>query len=1035
MKTTIILLLSMIAYWQTSAQSAKQSTDISHVLSQFQSPEAHYRSAPLWVWNTKVDKKYIDEMLQEFKDKSFGGVFVHPRPGLITPYLSQEWMQLWKYALEKAKDLKLEMWIYDENSYPTGFAGGHVPHQMPESFNQGQIVSIEKKTSLSADDAPFIVLKKQSDSTYKNISSQWKDEIGKTADYALFSKSNYGISPWYAGFSYVDLMVPGVTEKFLDISMRQAYEKDFKEEFGKTIKGIFSDEPNIETGGDKMRWTPLLFPTFEKQWGYKLEDNLISLFEETGDYKKVRHNYRQVLLYLFIEYWAKPMNKYTTENNLEWTGHYWEHGWPNPNHGPDNMAMYAWHQRPAIDMLFNQFDEVSSTAQFGNIRAVKELSSAANQMNAKRTLSETYGGAGWELSFKDMKRLGDWEYVLGVNSMNQHLSTMTLQGVRKYDYPPTFTYHNVWWKNYQTLNQYFNRLSLALSNGKQKNDILIIEPTSTTWFYFVGSIYKEHVAKLGNDFQAFVSKLEKNQVEYDLGSEDIIKDHGSISGKQFIVGHAAYQKVVIPKGTENLNLPTFLLLNKFKQAGGEILFFDIPQYIDGTKDKRLEELMQDCSLLQGQELSPQMLSKHFKSNKIQFHNSSFGDLYHHRREFDQGQILFLSNASLTQSVQGDFTIDGKDVQELDLFTGTTKPYPQQKSADGKLLLAYNLPEAGSKLLYISNTALPKTKTMQQAAAFKGKNVQSSSMAVKRQMPNVLTVDFCDIHFADQSLKNQYFDDASNALYRHHGFQEGNPWCTSVQFKDEILRRDTFTAGSGFSVDYHFNISQNDASSLSDIKAVVERIHLWDVFINGEAIKAQAGEWWLDKDFAVFDIQGKLRQGENTICLRANKMSIFAEIEPIYIIGDFNLKAQAKSWQIAASAPLALGSWKEQGLPLYGHDVAYSKTFTAKKGNNYQINIPQWEGTVASLKVNGILAAVLIGNERQYNISSLVQSGTNTIELIVTGSLKNTLGPFYRKANGYVTPWHWRGVKEMIPGAEYDLFNYGLMEDFFIATDK
>ena len=41
--------------------------------------------------------------------------------------------------------------------------------------------------------------------------------------------------------------------------------------------------------------------------------------------------------------------------------------------------MYAWHQMPAIDMLFNQYIDQSPQAQFGNVRAVKELRSAANQ--------------------------------------------------------------------------------------------------------------------------------------------------------------------------------------------------------------------------------------------------------------------------------------------------------------------------------------------------------------------------------------------------------------------------------------------------------------------------------------------------------------------------------------------------------------------------------------------------------------------------------------------------------------------------------
>lgn len=70
-------------------------------------------------------------MLGDFKAQGFGGAFVHPRPGLVTEYLSDEWFDLYKYSVEKGKELGLDIWIYDENSYPSGFAGGHVPAQMP----------------------------------------------------------------------------------------------------------------------------------------------------------------------------------------------------------------------------------------------------------------------------------------------------------------------------------------------------------------------------------------------------------------------------------------------------------------------------------------------------------------------------------------------------------------------------------------------------------------------------------------------------------------------------------------------------------------------------------------------------------------------------------------------------------------------------------------------------------------------------------------------------------------------------------------
>ncbi len=194
---------------------------------------------------------------------------------------------------------------------------------------------------------------------------------------------------------------------------------------------------------------------------------------------------------------------------MKFTGHYWEHSWPNMKPGGDNMAMYAWHQVPAIDMLFNQFNDSSSHAQFGNVRSVKELASAANQTGRQRKLSETYGGSGWDLTFTDMKRNGDWEYALGVNLMNQHLTYFTLAGARKYDYPPTFDYHEPWWNDYKYINDHYARLSLALSSGRQINDILVLEPTTSCWLYDSYVNQDPRTAEIGQSFQSFVTQARK----------------------------------------------------------------------------------------------------------------------------------------------------------------------------------------------------------------------------------------------------------------------------------------------------------------------------------------------------------------------------------------------------------------------------------------------------------------------------------------------------------------------------------------------
>ncbi len=422
----IHLLILIVLYLPVKSQAQQMKHPVSEKIldfeilnKKFKNPDCQYGTIPFFVWNGKITKPEIKQKMQDYKDAECGGVIVHPRPGLITEYLSDEWFDLFQYTVDVGKELDMNVWIYDENSYPSGFAGGHVPAEMPESYNQGQGLQPTESDTIPADYSKYFLVLKEVDGKYLDVTGTIEDELNKNGNYFLFSKTFYKKSDWFGGFSYVDLLYPGVTEKFLEVTM-DGYEKQLSNNFGKTIPGVFTDEPEISSPGG-LRWTPDLFEIFQKQWGYDLKASLPSLFKKVGDWKKVRHNYTNTLLWLFTERWSKPASEYYGEHGLYFTGHYWEHGWPSMRLGGDNMAMYAYHSVPGIDMLFNQFNEESPHAQFGNIRSVKELASVANQFNRHRTLSETYGGAGWEITFKDIKRLGDWEYALGVNLMNQHL--------------------------------------------------------------------------------------------------------------------------------------------------------------------------------------------------------------------------------------------------------------------------------------------------------------------------------------------------------------------------------------------------------------------------------------------------------------------------------------------------------------------------------------------------------------------------------------------------------------------------------------
>jgi hypothetical protein len=996
---------------------------------QFADPGRQYGSAPLWVWNTRIDSALISDMMAEFQEQGFGGVFIHPRPGLITEYLSEEWFALCGYTLQKGRELDLEVWIYDENSYPSGFAGGHVPAEMPESYNQGQMLHLDKFEVLPADAGDFFICLKQSGEDFVDVTARQDSERGKSGQYYCFSKETYRKSPWYGGFSYVDLLVPGVTEKFIELTM-EGYEKAMGDAFGKTVPGVFTDEPNIEVQGQgNIRWTPDLFGVFEDTWGYDLRLHLPALFEETGEWNKVRHNYYQILLQMFIDRWSKPWFEYTERKGLEWTGHYWEHGWPNPNHGGDNMAMYAWHQRPAIDMLFNQFNEERANAQFGNIRAVKELSSVANQMGRRRTLSETYGGAGWELTFMDMKRLGDWEYVLGVNSLNQHLSFMTIKGARKYDYPQSFTYHSPWWPYYRELNRYYARLSLALSMGAEAGDILVIEPTTSAWMYAARSNPNARMAEIGQEFQTFVTTLEEAQVHYDLGSENIMKDHGAVEGSSLIVGKKAYRTVVIAPGTENLDAPTVQLLESYVRNGGKVIVFDTPGRIDGAPDDGVRTLLEGGDqIVYASELVETAIELHLLDGHAMFSEADGGNLYHMRRTFADGSLVFLANASMQDQHRGTLRIRGGDALVLDLFTGDILAYPHE--LDGAYIsVDYTLYPAGSMLMYFPEARVsgyepyvPEPKEMEQ--------VPASETAVQRLRPNVLTIDFCDVQLGGNTLDDLHVYNAADTVYKHYGFEDGNPWNHSIQYRQMTVDRDTFSTHTGFSVRYQFE-AEGDVD-FSSLRVVAESPEVWTVKVNGKHVQSEPGEWWIEQGFAVYNIANQARRGDNTIELSTERMRIHAEVEPVYVLGNFNLEATSGGWKIVEHTPLGIGNWIEQGHPLYGFEVSYTKTFKADANRQYAVRLGEWEGTVAHVRVNGKEAGNIFAPPYILDISASLGPGNNTVEVVVVGSLKNTLGPHHGNPTpGLVSPWQWRNIKSPTPGDAYDLYPYGLVEDYEI----
>ncbi len=1031
---TLLTLVLALAAAGVSCAGKPEGPSYETLLRTFADPPAQYRSAPLWVWNDLMTRDGIKRQLEDFKARGIGGAFIHPRPGLITPYLTDEWFSLCAYAVETGKTLGLKIWLYDENSYPSGFAGGHVPAEMPDAARSGLRMRKFDGPPPALDPAPLVVLRKTL-TGFEDVTGKVRPGSSDGAAYYVFDVVRSAPSPWHGGFTYVDVMRKDVTEKFLDLTLN-GYKRVIGKEFGLTVPGVFQDEAEISPAGGReaLNYTPALFQTFQTRSGYDLQPNLVSLFEEVGNWRRIRHDYYSTLLDLFIENWAKPYYAYATDNKLAFTGHYWEHEWPSPRPSPDSLAMGAYAHMPGIDILMNAWEN-GPHAQFGNARAVREIRSVANQLGRERTMSETYGAGGWDLTFADQKRIGDWEYALGVNFLNQHLSYATIKGARKRDHPLSFSDHEPWWEHYKTLADYFGRLSVVMSLGQQVNRVLVIEPTTTAWLYYSPAGESADFRTVGDDFQAFVHLLEAEQIEYDLVSEKTLQEFASVSHGRMKVGSRSYNLVIFPPGLRNLEDSTVALVRDYLIRDGKIVSWVAPpDFVNGilTEDLRLlQESFGDRWLNSGPGSGFDKV-RMFSPPAVVFGGASATSrLFHQRREFAGGQLLFLANADPAETAAGTMTLAGGSAEEWDPFTGRVKPYPSVRRG-GKLDLAFSLPPGGSLLVCL------KDERTKPAAAKPDivweEVVADGGLTVEPLAPNVLTLDYCDLVLGGRTEKDLYFYDAQRKTFEAHGLGR-NPWDSAVQYKTNILDRDKFPANSGFEAVFGFRAVKGDARDFAALKAVVERPELFRVYVNDREVKAQPGEWWLDRAFGVFPVGAHVVSGKNKITVRSRPFTIHSELEPVYLLGDFRLAAAARGFELHPAAPLEAGSWKAQGWPFYGAAVRYRKTYVVPQDTPraaYRLRLGSWLGATAEVFVGGKRVGPAAFAPFEVDLTDALAPGPNEVSVLVYGTLKNTLGPFHNDPPlGRAWPGSFQqGAKGGLPpGSAYGFVDYGLFDDF------
>ncbi|MBC7958255.1 MAG: hypothetical protein H7X94_00175 [Vallitaleaceae bacterium] len=962
-------------------------------LRELKNPSKEFRSIPFWSWNDQLETEVLKSQIVEMEKAGLGGYFMHARGGLHTEYLSEEWMACIKACIEEGKKTGMGAWCYDENGWPSGFAGGLVT-ALGDQYHVRHIELHEVKVQEEVSGEEVLGIYH-----YNQENNQLRYHLPK--EFFIQNKPNEKIfvvrnksNPYY-----IDILNKEVVRAFIDRT-HEVYYQHFADEFGDGMAGFFADEPQYSR--ERMPWSYLLPDAFCKQYGYDLIPLLPALFIECEGYEKLRYDYWALVSDLYLKSFGEQVYDWCEEHHCELTGHTIQEDsllWQMYCSG-GVMPFYEYMHRPGMDWLGRRIDSPL---------VPKQVSSVANQLQKKFVLSETFALCGWDVSFEELKWIAEWQFVNGVNLLCQHLQSYSIRGLRKRDYPPSLFYQQSWWEEYRFFNDYFARLTMLLTSGTHVAKVLLLHPIKSAWIAY-NLKNNETLMQLDEDLKWATESLAAIHVDHHYGDETIIARHGSVKGNQFIIGQCSYEVVVLPS-MRTLDQSTLELLEDFVQNDGIVMSIgEFPTMICGEVSQRLNIFKEKVILLDRDihSLHKAMISKGQNTVSIMDEQGEVGQIHYQQRDLGPQQIVYMVNHSQKDAFDCHITLKGEGRVQRFIVEEATIEDLDYSCVGGTTQFKL-------RFLPMQSHVVIQDKSAQFVATHSNNKVITKEIEIQNEWlveavdDNVLTLDYCGYQVNDE------------------------PWVEkihTIQLMDVLLKR---KQSCDIQLKFHFDI-QMDLHQNKSIYLVIESAEQFDIQFNGVIIAVGDNGWWKDQSFKKIDVKAWVKLGKNEVILKRkfyqspkvyealfgdnvleseiNKLTYDVELESIYVVGDFGVISgshylEGDKKALITNGPFSIvnpstrvkkGDLTQQGFSFFAGDIKVSQMFTIQKeqSTRYLVRFDQLTAPMAKVMINDKPAGVLCWQPYVIDVTDLLEEGPNKVSLQLFASNRNLLGPHHHK---------------------------------------
>lgn len=913
---------------------------------------------PFWSWNDKLEKEELVKQIELMKESGIEGFFMHARGGLKTEYMEDDWFDCIKACMDKADELNMEAWAYDENGWPSGFANGIVPKKSVDFQQKKLETAILNKGDMLPEN--LIGLYRVNENGFEKISSA---EDGCFAVY-------YIVNPYY-----IDTFNPAAIKCFINETHEKYYER-FGNRFGSSLKGFFTDEPQF--GKNVTPWSALFPELFLKEYGYSLTDKLPLFYFDLDGAEKFRSDFYNMAAKQFRTSFIKQMYDWCTEHDCRLTGHMMEEDTLLTQLGATGgvMACYEYFHEPGIDWLGRKISTPFIPKQLGSV---------ARQLGRK-TLTESFALCGWDVSLNELKWIMQWQMVNGVTSLCPHLEGYSLRGERKRDYPASVFYQLPWFKEaYKPFAEFICKTGTLLDNGLEEAPILLIEPLQTAYIKH-NPKNTEKINELQSRFENITNELSGNHMLYHYGDESITEHFGSVKKNKLVIGKCEYSMVIMPY-MQSLTENTLKLLTEFSQNGGKLYFIgEMPSLVNGVKDERLKRLKAEKADLNA-------IKKEYGFANVTTDGKENKNIHYTKRVTDNGdRIYYLVNLSDEEQT---VTVNANEdnVYLYDVITENAT------ETDGKLTFA---PYA-SFMLISSETVKPE-----KADSRKTEYISiNREFKVSESTVNALTLDFCRYR-----IDGGEWHPKTAVIILHRKLLELKRPC-------KIELEFSFNAESGALTDnvclcaetpesFEFFINGKPFEFKDDgyyIDKSIRKSNISEYVIQGKNTVTLKGEFYQSEDVYRVLFTPGIHESEK------NKLTYDTELESIYITGSFGVRAEdeisyGERKSIFAGRRFTLtempktvdiskitesGFWFFSGAMELTGNIAVSK----KENTKYVLSLKKLNAPAARLEVNGKKAAILMFAPFNADITEYLKNGENEVKITLFSGNRNLLGPHHK----------------------------------------